>query len=602
MRQIRVPVFVVGAGPAGLTTAALLAKYGVEVLAITRYPGTAHSPRAHITNQRTVEVFRDLGIEDRVRALSTSNKLMTNNVWATSFTGTELGRLQTWGTGEQRKADYEMASPSEMCNAPQHLLEPAILTAAREFGAKVLFNTELVSIRQTEEAVFSRVVDRLTGEEIEVISEYAVGADGAQSLVVKDIGFELEGEMGLGYALNCWLEVDLSQYCAHRPGVLYWMYQPGCDYWVGSGVWICVRPWNEWVMVSMYNPADGEPDLSEDAIIQRARATIGEPDIPVRVKAVSKWTINRMVARQMVKGRVAIAGDAAHRHPPANGLGSNTSVQDAFNLAWKLALIVKGQAAPSLLQTYSDERQPVAEQVVNRAIRSMTDMLPISQALGFRDGQGADEGWASLDELFSDTSVGRTRRKQLASAIDLQNYQFNCHGVELGQRYTSAAVVRDGARFPEPSRDAELYYHATTTPGAYTPHAWIQHDGRRVSTLDLVGQGSFALLTGMGGQPWVEALRQIGNEFGISVNGWVIAHGSSTIDAYGRWGELREIEDGGCVVVRPDRFVAYRANDLVTDPLGTLRRVFAQILGREPQRMSATTSHSATASTVAGRE
>lgn len=595
MRQIHVPVFVVGAGPAGLTTAALLAKYGVEVLAITRYPGTANSPRAHITNQRTVEVFRDLGIEDRVRALATSNKFMADNVWLTSFAGTELGRLQAWGTGEKRSADYEMASPCEMCNAPQHLLEPAILTAAQEFGAQVLFNTELKSMRQTEEAVFSRVVDRLTGEEIEVISEYAVGADGAQSVVVKDLGFEIEGEGGLGYALNAWLEVDLSKYCEHRPGVLYWMYQPGCDR-LGSGVWVCVRPWNEWVMVWFYNPADGEPDRGDDAVIARARAMIGDPDIPVRVKSVSNWRINRMFARHMVKGRVAIAGDAAHRHPPTSGLGLNTSVQDAFNLAWKLALIVKGKAAPSLLQTYSDERQPVAEQVVNQAIKSMMELGEVLHALGFRDGQGAEEGWASLDELFSDKQVGRARRKQLASAIELQNHQFNGHGVELGQRYTSAAVVRDDARFPEPTRDAELYYHATTTPGAYIPHAWIQHEGRRVSTLDVVGQGSFSLLTGMGGQPWLEALRQVGDEFGVSVNGLVIAHGTSTFDAYGRWAELREIEDGGCVVVRPDRFVAYRAIDLVADPLGTLRRVFAQLLGQEPQSTSATPPHTATAS------
>lgn len=582
MRQIRVPVFVAGAGPAGLTTAALLAKYGVDVLAITRYAGTAHSPRAHITNQRTVEVFRDLGIEDRVRALSTANELMSNNVWATSFAGKEIARLATWGTGTKRRADYETASPSQMCNAPQHLLEPAILTAAREYGAQVLFNTELVSIRQTEEAVYSRLVDRLTGEEFEVISDYAVGADGAQSLVVKELGFELEGEMGLGCAVNCWLEVDLEKYCAHRPGVLYWMTQPGSDYWVGSGTYICVRPWNEWVLLFMYNPKDGEPDLSEEALIARARATIGDPDIPIRVKAVSKWTINRMFARGMVKGRVAIAGDAAHRHPPANGLGSNTSVQDAFNLAWKLAMIVKGEASPALLQTYSDERQPVAEGVVNRAIKSVGEMLPIAKALGFSEGQSAQAGWASLDELFSPGEVGRQRRKALSEAVQLQNYQFNCHGVELGQRYTSAAIVRDGATFPPPTRDPDLYYHATTTPGASIPHAWIQRDNALVSTLDLVGHGAFAVLTGAGGEAWITAARQVGAEFGIAINAVLIAHGTATFDAYGDWAQQREIEDHGCLLVRPDRFVAWRAMGEVADPVMELRRVLAQMLGRVP--------------------
>lgn len=588
MRQIHIPVFVVGAGPAGLTTAALLAKCGVQVLAITRYPGTAHSPRAHITNQRTVEVFRDLGIEDRVRALATSNELMTNNVWATSFVGTEIARMQTWGTGVKRKADYEAASPSQMCNAPQHLLEPAILTAAQEYGANVLFNTELVSIRQTDEAVFSRLIDRQTGEEIEVISDYAVGADGAQSVVVKELGFELEGEMGLACAVNCWLEVDLAKYCAHRPGVLYWMCQPGGESWAGNGIYISVRPWNEWVMLFMYNPKDGEPDLSEEAVIARARSSIGDPDIPIRVKSVSKWTVNKMFARSMVKGRVAIAGDAAHRHPPTNGLGSNTSVQDAFNLAWKLAMIVKGHAAPTLLQTYSDERQPVAEQIVNRAIKSVEEMEPIPKALGFYDGQSVDEGWASLDELFSGGEVGRLRRKELAAAVELHNYQFNCNGVELGQRYTSAAIVRDSNAFPEPTRDAQLYYHATTTPGAYLPHAWIQRDNELVSTLDLVGHGTFTVLTGAGGQPWIDAARQVGEEFGIALNAVLIAHGTSTIDVYNQWAELREIEDDGCVLVRPDRFVAYRANGMIADPVSALRRVCSQILGKVPQTGVAT--------------
>ena len=450
-------------------------------------------------------------------------------------------------------------------------------------------------MRQTEQAVISTLVDRLTGEEIEVISDYAVGADGAQSVVVKQIGFELEGEMGLGCALNCWLEVDLSEYCSYRPGVLYWIYQPGCDYWVGSGTWICVRPWNEWVMVSMYNPKDGEPDLSEEAVIARARATIGDPDIPIGVKSVSKWTINSVVARSMVKGRVAIAGDAAHRHPPANGLGSNTSIQDAFNLAWKLAMVVKGQAAPSLLQTYSDERQPVAQQVVQRAMKSVGDMPPIPQALGFYDGQSAEEGWASLDKLFSGSETGRDKRKALAAAIELQNYQFNCHGVELGQRYTSAAIVRGEDRFPEPTRDSELYYHATTTPGANLPHAWVQQDKQLVSTLDLVGHGSFTILTGAGGQPWLDATEEVGKELGIPLRGVLIARGTPIVDVYGRWAELREIDDDGCVLVRPDRFVAYRVRNLVADPVVTLRQVLSQILGRAPQTGGVRTSTTAAA-------
>jgi 2,4-dichlorophenol 6-monooxygenase len=581
MREIRIPVLVVGAGPAGLAATALLAKYGIETIAVSRYPATANSPRAHITNQRTVEVFRDLGIEDRVRAVATPNHLMTNNVWATSFAGTELARLQTWGTGELRKLDYEVASPCEMCNAPQHLLEPVLLLAAREFGAQFLFNTELLHIAQQGEEVVAELKDLVTGEEFRILAQYVIGADGGNSLVARETGFEMQGQMGLGAAVNCWLEVDLTQYVAHRPGVLFWMTQPGNAYWLGAGTFVCVRPWDEWVMLFMYDPADGEPDLSEEAIIARAHTIIGDSSVPVKVKSANKWKINHVVAKEMKLGRVFLAGDAAHRHPPANGLGTNTSIQDGWNLAWKLAMVLKGQAGPALLETYSAERQPVVKRVVDRAMKSVGDMKAIADALGFQPGQSEEEGWRNVAELQSDTPQGNARRKTLATAIGLQNYQFNCHGVELGQFYESAAVVSDGT-LPDPVlRDPELYYQATTYPGASLPHAWLEHAKQRVSTLDLCGHGSFTLLTGIGGGAWLAALDALAEEFKLDVSGFIIGPGGDAIDIYGAWERVRNIEEAGCVLVRPDRHIAWRSRTMVAQPVKQLRAVLQSILWRD---------------------
>ncbi|MEJ8821167.1 FAD-dependent monooxygenase [Variovorax humicola] len=579
MRTIEVPVFIVGAGPTGLTATCLLRTQGVETLTITRYPGTANSPRAHITNQRSVEVFRDLGIEERIVQAANPSHFMSNNVWATSFAGTEIARLQSWGNLPERKADYELASPSAMCNIPQHVMEPILLDVARERGAKFLFNTELLSMRQDADAVHSICRDRLTGEEFEVVSRYAIGCDGDNSVVASSIGFEIEGEMGLGAALNVWLEADLTRYVAHRPGVLFWITQPGNDYFVGSGTYICVKPFSEWVMVSMYDPAAGEPDLSEEALIARARATIGDDKVPVRIKGVSKWTINRMVAKTMNKGRVLIAGNAAHRHPPTNGLGSNTSVQDAFNLAWKLALVLDGKAGPELLDTYTHERHAVAQQVVDRAIRSMENMLPISKALGFRPGQSEAEGWANVDELFSDGRKGRERRQTLQEAVDLQNFQFNCHGVELGQVYESRAVVADGRPRPVPARDPELYYNATTYPGASLPHVWLQQGLKRVSTLDLVGKGRFTLLTGVGGDGWRDAAASVAERLGIDID--VRSIGGPNCDAHDvdrRWHKVSEISDSGCVLVRPDRHIAWRQHDIPGAPAERLTDVMHGLL------------------------
>lgn len=557
-------VLVVGAGPAGLTASALLARHGVAAVTVSRYPGTANSPRAHITNQRTVEVFRDLGIEDRVRAVATPNRLMGNNVWATSFAGEEIARLRSWGTGVDRAADYAAASPCSMCNAPQHLLEPLLLDRARELSADIRFSTELVDLTQDASGVTGTVRERETGREYTIRARYAIGADGARSLVAERCGFAFDGEAGLGAALNMWLEVDLSRYTEHRPGVLYWTAQPGNSYWVGSGTWICVRPWSEWVLLCMYDPADGEPDVSTEAVIARARATIGDPDAEIRVKNVSKWQINHMVAREYRRGRVFLAGDAAHRHPPANGLGSNTSIQDAWNLSWKLALVLSGQAGEALLDTYHAERQPVGRRVVDRAMKSVQDMAPIPDALGFRHGQSAEDGWASLRELFSDAPGATERRARLEQAVALQHYQFNAHGVELDQRYRSSAIADDGSPFPEPTRDPELYHHPTTHPGAALPHAWLQHGIERVSTLDLAGHGRFALLVGIGGEPWAAAAAKLAEELGVELPVHSVGYRCAYDDVLGEWRRRREVGDRGALLVRPDRYVAWRAPDLPT--------------------------------------
>lgn len=581
MRAETTDVLVVGAGPAGLTAAALLASLDIDAITINKYPGTAHAPRAHITNQRTLEVFRDLGFEDRVRVAATPNELMANNVWATTFAGTEIARLLTWGAGVERRRDYELASPGPMCNIAQHLLEPILRVEAENLGAELRFGNELVSITQDDDAVTATILIRETGEKYQILAKYVIGADGGRSVVGEQLGFTFEGETGLGAAVNVWLEADLTPYTAHRPGTLFWMCQPGNNYWVGSGTWICVKPWTEWVMLFMYNPADGEPDTSEAALIERAHTTIGDPAVDVTIKSVGKWQINHIVAGQFREGRAFLVGDAAHRHPPANGLGTNTSVQDSFNLAWKLALVLRGQAGPALLDTYNDERQPVGRAVIDRALKSVADMKPISDALGFTAEQSSEEGWASLAEIFTGTPRAAERRAELDSAVELQNYQFNALGVDLGQRYTSGGIVSDGTDFPVHDRDPELFYQPTTHPGAHLPHAWVQTRGQLVSTIDLVGHGTITLLVGVAGQPWIDAMAKVAAETGIDVKVRQIGRRCDVDDVYGTWSRLREISDDGALLVRPDGVVAWRSPELQTDLENALSAVIDHILCRD---------------------
>lgn len=559
-----VDVLVVGAGPAGLTLANLLAREGVDALTITKYPSTAHSPRAHITNQRAMEVYRDLGLEAAVRAVATDNSYLRNNVWATSFAGREIACLETWGAGVERSSDYEAASPTAMCNVPQHRLEPVLLDGALAAGAQVRFDTELIAVAQDEAGVTARVRDRRTGAESALRARYAVGADGARSRVAEQLGFSFTGETDLGAALNIWLEADLTQYCEHRRGTLYWMAQPGNDYWVGSGTWINVTPFTEWVLLVMYDPAE-EPDMSEEALIERARLTIGDPDVEITIKSASKWSINHLVADDYRRGRAFLAGDAAHRHPPANGLGTNTSAQDAFNLAWKLAAVLRGQAGDALLDTYSAERQPVGRHVVDRALKSVEDMAGISRALGFEPGQSAEEGWAALDALFGPGEAARARRDEFNTAIELQNHQFNALGTEMDVRYASTAVLADPAdEAPErpADRDPNLHFEPSARPGAMLPHARIERERRAQSSIDVVGHGRFALVTGIDDAAWRQAVDEFNAQAAAAGRPGLelvqIAQGGQWHDVFAEWDRLRSVGDAGALLVRPDRVIAAR--------------------------------------------
>jgi 2,4-dichlorophenol 6-monooxygenase len=579
METLTTDVLVVGAGPAGLTASALLARLGVSSLTITKYGGTADSPRAHITNQRAMEIFRDLGIEERVKRRALPQHLMGKQVFATAFAGRELSRMMTWGTGDDRRADYQAASPCEMCNAPQHVLEPILLDAARAFGADIRFDAELLGVEQTPGWARARVRGRLDGREREIRAKYVLGCDGARSVVGRDGAFAFEGEPRPLNAITVWIEADLTRYTRHRSGALFFVCGPGSD--DVFSIWTCVEPWTEWSTIFARH-GGAASDLAEESVLPRVRAAIGDPDVAVRIKKVSEWQVNQVVAVTYRDRRLFLLGDAAHRHPPANGLGSNTSIQDAWNLTWKLALVLDGKAADGLLDSYHDERQPVGRQVVDRANRSVLEMGRWLTALGFHPGQTEQAGRARLDHLFG--PGGAQDRESLLAGLDVMNKQFNAHGVELGQRYASRAVVGDGTAFPPFERDPELYHQPTTHPGAPLPHVWLQRGTDEVSTLDLCAYDRFTLITGIGGDGWADAAAEVGRATGVAIDAVTVGLGQETNDVLGAWTRRREVGDDGCLLVRPDRIVAWRCPGGVADPAGALRDVVAAILGRTERR------------------
>ncbi|KEF54724.1 uncharacterized protein A1O9_09166 [Exophiala aquamarina CBS 119918] len=578
--DIETDVFIVGAGVTGLTLAALLAAAGVRAYTIAKHSGTAPSPRAHVTNQRTMEVFRDMGIEEAVRQVSTPLPLLGNGVICTSLTGLELGRYSCYGAGSHQLSDFAQASPSEMVNSPQHVLEQVLLAHAREKGAVIHFSHELIDIEQSDSGVVGTVRERHTRTQYTVRSKYTVGADGGRSLVAEKFGFGFEGQPGLMNMLTSWLEADVTEYTAYRPSCIYMMAQPGNAFWVGSGTLVAVKPYTEWLLNRQYN-SETEPDTSDDAVIAYARKTLGIPNLKVKVKDTSRWQVNNVYATENCRGPIFLAGDAAHRHPPASGLGSNTCVQDAYNLAWKLALVVSSKAGNSLLESYNQERQPIAKQIVGHAIQTLYNFARVPEALGFQQGQSIEEGYKSLDDLFSDVPGAEQRRVLLREAIDLQNRRSNALGLHLGQRYTdSNAVVDAGTPFPAYRRDPVLHYEPTTHPGAYLPHAWIEVKTCRMSTIDILDQGHFGLIVGIGGDPFIAAAEAVSKELNVKLPVYKIGYRCPYDDVLGEWHAARgELGDQGALLVRPDRHIAWRTVNRPDDPREALRGALRYVLG-----------------------
>ena len=567
MADLDTDVLVVGSGPAGSAAALALATYGVQTTVITKYGRLAETPRAHITNQRTMEALRDLGVEDEVIAEATPQELMGNLVYCTSIAGEELGRMHAWGTRPDRLADYTAASPSRICDMPQDLMEPVLLHNAQSRGAKVRFDTEYLSLQQDDDGVTVRARDRLRGDEYDIRAKYVVGADGARSQVAEDIGLPLQGQMGVGGSINIVFEADLSHLVADRPSVLYWVLQPGADVGgIGAGLVRMVRPWHKWLIVWGYDINGPAPDLTEEYALSIVRTLIGDDSVPVTITSSSAWTVNHVFAERYSTGRVFCAGDAVHRHPPSNGLGSNTSIQDSYNLAWKLAAVLKGQAGPALLETYSTERAPVGRQIVERANQSIADTGRLYDALGLLDTSDPELMVEHMAARKQATPEAEKQRAALREAIAYKDYEFNSHGVEMDQRYRSSAAVPDGTPPEPPVRDPELYSHASSRPGAKLPHAWLTTGHRRqVSTLDLGGHGRFTVFTGIGGDSWVRAATVVGGRLGIDITPVVVGAGREYDDLYGEWARVRGIDDGGALLARPDNYVAFRQVGAATD-------------------------------------
>ncbi|GAA1704471.1 FAD-dependent monooxygenase [Microbacterium sediminicola] len=576
MNQIETEVLVVGAGLAGATAGVLLGRHGIDAMVISRAPWVANSPRAHIVNQRTMEVMRAVGLEQACEAAASPGELMANHVMMTAVNGLEFGRLWSWGGDPTRAGEYAH-SPGHGCDLPQDRFEPILIGEAMRLGVTVRYRTEFVGLEQDAEGVMTTLRDRITGEEFTVRSKYVIGADGGQSPVAEAIGLPFEGTAGLAPALNVHFEADLSRHLADRPGSIFWIFQPGREGSVGNAMLRMVRPWHEWI-IGFVHLGESVRSLSEEELIAAVREVVQDDEVEITIKGMYPWMINHVVAQRFQSERVLCVGDAVHRHPPMNGLGGNTCIQDSFNLVWKIAAVLRWGADPALLNTYTNERQPVGKNVVDRALAGWHQNPDVVRALGVDPKASPAERQAQFDVLFEDSDAGEQRRATFEAAKQDKRFSYHAHGTEMNQVYSSTAVAPDGSPTAQVTLDPLLHYSPSSRPGARVPHCWVERSGHRISTLDLCGPEQFTLLTRARGARWVEAARAVAAERGIPLAVHRIGPGGDVADLYGDWSRVSEIGEQGAILVRPDQHVAWRHADVADDPAAALREALTRCL------------------------
>jgi 2,4-dichlorophenol 6-monooxygenase len=588
MREIDVPVLIVGGGGCGLSASSFLSDHRVDHLVLERRESTSRKPKAHYLNQRTMEIFRQHGMWDVISEASAPIEKMGHLQWKTSLGGDgPLDRrifreTDAFGGGTLRKT-YEADGPVVPSNLPQIRLEPLLRRLAEDRApGRVLFNHTLTEIAQDDEGVTALAKNNETDEIFRVRAHYAIGAD-AGHIVGPSLGVKLEGPTGLVDMVGVHFRADLSQWWDDRVLITFFNNPEGAGTWASGAAAALGPTWGkhseEWVLHFAFSPDD--PARHDDAaMVGRIRQLLKLPELQLDVCGINHWVQEAVLADRFQVGRIFLAGDAAHRHPPTTGLGLNTAIQDVHNLAWKLSMVLNYGVPPSLLCTYESERKPVGRRNVDWAMFTFTNHAITDMGLGIIPGAPLDQNQEAFAALLADNDMGETLRARAEEVFQTARIEFNAHDIELGYYYgEGGALVPDGSQ--PPKRDPMgTIYRPTTRPGHRLPHAWLESEGRdRLSTHDLAPTDpAFLLLIGERGAAWSEVAQRAGKAAGVPVDVVSIGSGCDFEDSEGSWTKVREIDDDGAILVRPDNHVAWRSVGAVADPLATLTDALSDVI------------------------
>ncbi|HSR97021.1 MAG TPA: FAD-dependent monooxygenase [Kofleriaceae bacterium] len=536
-----VPVLIAGGGLVGLSTAMFLAQHGIASLAVEQRTAGSQLPRAAFFHMRTLELFRAAGIEDEVRRKSLEEFEPEGAIVMVE----SLAASKVVGIIPSLNEGVDALSPCRRLFVTQPGLEPILRARAERAGARVVEGTAVVGVAQDADGVVATVRDVATGRERALRAKYLVGADGARSKVRELLGIELGGRGVFSNSITIYFHAPMAPLIAGKNAmsviyvknaVLSGFFRLDRD--VGSG-FLAVNTVGDTSKPEAANPAS---DVSEPHLIELVRAAAGVPDLPVAIDGVARWRATSDVARRFGEGRVFIAGDAAHLMPPNGGYGGNTGIHDAHNLAWKLALVLRGVADPALLATYDAERRPASRFTVEQAYTRYVTR--------------------------SATYLGAKDFQPLANDFD----------IELGYLYRSPAIVSED----DSDRGHEDPRESLGRPGSRAPHLWLEQHGRPISTIDLF-RGAFVVVAGPEGAPWADAPRSVARDIdslrGVALECHIIGR-DGLADRDGQLAPAFGLTPSGAALVRPDGFVAWRATRMADDPVQALSSALTRILGK----------------------
>ena len=583
-----VPILVVGGGGAGLTASMLLARQGVEHLLVSARPQTSDLPKAHVLNQRAMEVLEDVGVAEAIAQRSTPAEQMAATAFYAGLKGPDpdygrrLMRLECWGAGAADES-WRAASSWRQLNLPQIRLEPLLKERAEELSpGRIRFNHELTQLEQDSDGVRALIRDNGSGQEYVVGCEYLIGADGGRSIAGL-LGVEYEGLGVVTQTASLHVSADFSPWADDPDVLIRWTFSPQ------SGVLVVMVPmgpdrWGpqseEWVIHLNY-PVDDPRAQSDTQVEADVRRALGIPDLPMEIHKITRWSVDAVMASAFRVARVFLVGDAAHRHPPTGGLGLTSAIHDAHNLCWKLAAVLAGNASDLLLDSYEAERRPVDARNCQRSLENAVNHFAIGAALGVSPEISPEQNMHQLRRVWSGRPEDAEHRSNVLRMMRTQSMEFSELNVEYGFSYESAAILPDGSAPPEPIDDVRLY-EPSTRPGAPLPHAWIDDEqGARRPIKDLVAPGRFLLIAGEDGHAWCEAARQLAADADLPLDALRIGHLDGDLyDPRCAWLRHRQIASDGAILVRPDRFIAWRQATASDDPRGALATAFSQILAR----------------------